>query len=323
MSRARIELSGLAPERLLAVLALFGLMQALTTARPYWRPRVAWHGPPWRPVLDAEADTLTESDVARAALDGLDAWKHAFAFDGFADLKHTAEEYRAWAGPLLDVQTTKPAAVAAALASDATTKRDGVRVQPTPLCAIFGQGHQHFLQRLAQNVDPTTSTEAEIADAVFRWRYEREGSKVGGRRILKGSLRLDPAEDRRYALAAGNPSAEAVRTVPGANRLAPLGLTLLPVVPDGRRLVATGESRRGSTVRMVWPVWDPWLDLDAVSDLLDLPELVAESPSTTDLRPRGVAEVFRCERLHVGKYMSFSPARPLWGVHGLVESSAT
>jgi hypothetical protein len=316
MSRARIELSGLGPERLLAVLALFGLMQAVTAARPDWRPRVAWNGPPWRPVLDAEAESLSESDVARAALDGLQAWKDAFAFDGFADIKHTADEYRAWATPLIETQTAKSTAVAASLASDAATKRGGERVQPTPLCAIFGQGHQHFLQRLSQNVDPATSTEAEIADALFRWRYEREGSKAGGRQILKGSLRLDPAEDRRYALAAGNPSAEAVLTVPGANRLAPLGLTLLPVVPNGRRLVATGESRRGSTVHLVWPVWDAWLDLDAISDLLDLPELVAESPSAADLVPRGVAEVFRCERLHVGKYMSFSPAHPLWGVRG-------
>jgi hypothetical protein len=74
---------------------------------------------------------------------------------------------------------------------------------------------------------------------------------------------------------------------------------------------------------MVWPVWDGWLDLDAVSDLLDLPELVAEPPRVADeprvaeLAPRGVAEVFRCARLHVGKYMSFSPARPLWGVRGV------
>jgi hypothetical protein len=323
MSRAEIELSGLGPERLLAVLALFGLMQALTTARPDWRPRVAWQGPPWRPVLDAETDALSEGDVARAALDGLDAWKDAFRFGRFADIKHTAEEYRAWAGPLLRADTAEPAAVAAALASDAMTKRGGTRVQPTPLCAIFGQGHQHFLQRLSQNVDPATSTETEIADAVFHWRYEREGGKARGRYVVKGSLRLDPAEDRRYALAAGDPSAEAVRTVPGANRLAPLGLTLLPVVPDGRRLVATGESRRGPTVRMVWPIWDAWLDLDALCDLLDLPELIAERPPTAELAPRGVAEVYRCERLNVGKFMSFSPARPLWGVRGVGQTGGT
>jgi hypothetical protein len=315
MSRAQIELSGLAPERLLAMLALFGLLRAVTTARPAWAPRIAWRGPPWRPVLDAETDALDETAVARACLDGLDAWKDAFDFGPFADIKHTPEQFRDWAGPLL---TRAPgAAVAAALASDGVAKPNADRVQPTPLCAIFGQGHQHFLQRLAQNVDPSTSRPQEIADAVFRWRYQREGTREGGRLILKGSLRLDPAEDSRYALKFGNPSHEAVRTVPGANRLAPLGLTLLPAVPTGGRLRATTESRRGGTVRMVWPVWDGWLDLDAVSDLLDLPELVADAPRVAQLAPRGVAEVFRCARLHVGKYMSFSPARPLWGVRGV------
>ena len=314
MTRARIELRGLAPERLLAVLALLGLLRAVTTARPAWRPRIAWRGPPWRPVLDAATDALDETAVARAALDGMDAWQPAFDFGGFADIKHTREQFRRWAEPRLTA--TQEAAVAAAVASDAVLKRGADRVQPTPVCAVFGQGHQHFLDRLAGNVTATTSSPEEIADAVFRWRYQGEGTCAGGRIVLKGSLRLDPAEDRRYALSAGDPSAEPVRTVPGANRLAPLGLTLLPVVPTARGLRASGETRARGRVRLVWPVWDGWLDLEAVGDLLDLPELVADPPPIAEIAPRGVAEVYRCERLHVGKYMSFSPARPLWGVRG-------
>lgn len=315
MTRQTIRLSGLAPERLLAVLALYGTMRALETARPEWAPTVAWEGPPWRPVLSAATpETLTEDLVAEAALAGIADWAPAFDFDGHADIKHTPEAFKAWAKD----RTGNAAAVAAALASDAVTKRNNAaQVQPTPLCAIFGQGHQHFLSRLESNLDTGTADPTEIADALFRWRYEREGTKRRGQRIVKGSLRLDPQEDRRYALAAGDPSAEAVTTIPGANRLAPLGLTLMPVVPRNNRLAATATQRpRRGPVHILWPVWAGFLDVAALSDLLDLPGLIADPPDPAQLRPYGVQEVYRCTRRNVGKFMSFSPATAQFGLSG-------
>lgn len=307
-----IALTGLRPDRLVAVLALMGLMRALETARPAWTPRVAWRGRPWRPVLHADADPLDETAVAEAALDGLHAWAPAFDFDGHRDLNHHPDAFRAWAASRLD--DPGAAAVASALASDGVSKRtDAGTVEPTPFCAMFGQGHQHFLLRLGGNVDARETPSEEIADALFRWRYEPEGALRGKRRIPKTSMRWDPAEERRYALGAQDPSDLAVRTVPGANRLAALGLTLLPVVPGAARLEATGVRRREGRVEITWPVWTGALGVGALTPLLDHPKLQDDQPARAELEPLGVGEVYRCTRAHVGKFMSFTPAAPLWG----------
>ncbi len=313
MSTTSLPLTGLRADRLLAVLALFGLMRTLATARPDWQPRVAWQGPPWHPVLTADTD-LDEGTVAHAAVEGLTAWAPAFDFDGARDINHTPKDFRKWA----EGREGAAATVAAALASDAATNRDGTRVTPTALCALFGQGHQHFLERLADGVAGAAArpdAANEIDDALMRWRYEPEGVKRarGQPPVAKGSFRWDPAEDRRYALQAEDPSSETGYTVPGANRLAALGLTLLPVVPGQTRLQTTATLVGADGTQAIrWPVWTAPLDLAALRALLDHPNLVAENGDPDALRPLGVAAVYGARRLQVDRYVNFAPAEPVW-----------
>lgn len=68
-------LDGLEPDNLLAFMALIGLLRALETARPGWRPRAFWdvENHPWRPVLTL-AEPQTQKTVAEAAAEGVKAF---------------------------------------------------------------------------------------------------------------------------------------------------------------------------------------------------------------------------------------------------------
>jgi hypothetical protein len=95
----------------------------------------------------------------------------------------------------------------------------------------------------------------------------------------------------------------------GANRLAIEALPVFPCVPVKGQLETTGfRGRRSSDTAFTWPLWDALLGIDAVRTLLALAELQENHPDRTQLRRRGIAEVFRCMRITVGKYRNFTPA---------------
>jgi hypothetical protein len=158
--------------------------------------------------------------------------------------------------------------------SDAAFKDDKVRA--TPFCAMFGQGHQNFLERLdrvTKGVPPkelqkvTTAEELNSTDkldaALFR-DWERTDRTQ--------SFRWDPVEDRRYALRFEDPSGDKGLTVHGANRLASLALPLLPAVPRRERgevrlyAVATHWYQGSLTIR--WPIWSQAASLRAIVMML-------------------------------------------------------
>jgi len=73
----------------------------------------------------------------------------------------------------------------------------------------------------------------------------------------------------------------------------------------GQRLATTGFN---VSKFWTWPIWEPWLSLDVTRTLLALEELQSEIPNRAALLARGVREVFRCERITVGKFRNFTPA---------------
>jgi hypothetical protein len=115
-----------------------------------------------------------------------------------------------------------------------------VLIDPTPLCLLFGQGHQHFLDRLSsvpRQIAPPQRGKGKkaidiseldcLAEALFgAWHYDDPTF----------SFRWDPAEDVRYALLPGDPTDAAYKagTQHGANRLAAVGLATLTLVPEMR-----------------------------------------------------------------------------------------
>ena len=144
--------------------------------------------------------------------------------------------------------------------SDAATKEDKnpetAPVDPTPLCLLFGQGHQHFLERLVKVPNEpappsrgrgkaaTTISAAEcLSEALFEPWHREETQPF----LLLGSA-------RRCTLCSHGWRSHYLfyksGTQHGANRLAAVGLATLTLVPGNASRAATalrnwGNIRRG------------------------------------------------------------------------------
>lgn len=309
-------LVGLEPGNLLAFLALAGLLRALEARVPDWRPRVHWDGGPLRPVLTL-AGTATRADIAREAALGCAMLAENHDFGDASDLTFD----RVQARTLLEQASGTPrrAELLDALFSDGALKDDG-RVVASPLCAMFGQGHQHFLTRLAEvprgvlpkglakkRNPPDLNAPQKLADALFApWERTDETD----------SFRWDPAEDRRYALRSGDPSTDPGRTVHGANRLAAIGLAALPGAAVKRRgrmrflTLGTTLDRKGG-IEVRWPIGRFPLSLASLRAVMAHPALAASPPDIDALSSFGIVEVRCSRRISVGKYFNFSPAEAL------------
>jgi hypothetical protein len=312
-------LAGLEPDNLLAFLALLGLLRALDTARPAWKARAHWDlgTHPLRPVLLIR-EPATEIEVAAAAAEGICSLAKAFDFSGRRDIDFTQEEAR----DLLRAASGKCAEVLASLMSDAVVNDKG-KVAPTPYCFIFGQGHQHFLERLAavpakREPPPRGTGRARksisevdcIAEALFSpWRRPDQTD----------GFRWDPMEDRRYALRADDPSGDPAGMQHGANRMAAVGLPAL----SGAAILHRSELRflargthygAGGSIAISWPIWSTPARLSAVRALLAHPALVRDEVDPSGLGGLGVAGIMRTQRISVGKYRNVTPAR--WRIPG-------
>jgi hypothetical protein len=304
-------LPGFQPENLLAFLGLIGLLRAVEAARPAWRTRVTWSGPPWQAAVRAST-SLNEEVLTDAVADGLRALAPSYQFGNKADVDWSAAEFREYAHPVLQEGRRERADLLSALASDGAARRDSGgqdgKLMATALCTMFGQGHQHFLGQLAHlsDIADASTIRDDITAALFKpWRYEER------KEALK--FRWDPVEDRRYAYRYSNPSGQVVTTVPGANVLGALGFPLFVVAPRGQDLgtLAFGRSDRERFV--TWPIWiGPW-SLASIRALLTHPEILSPAPKRSELVPYGVVELMRSIRIQTDKYFNFGPALPLWG----------
>lgn len=319
-------LDGLESDNLLAFLALLGLLRALEAAdqdRPEkdkLHPRAAWDStPPLRPRLFVARDAGRE-EILAAACGGLNALAPLYHFDGRKDLNYSSNECRA----VLEREALNSSRrsrartdTLASLMSDAAIKdKNDQPVDPTPLCLLFGQGHQHFLERLTvvpRQTAPTRfdghkaialSTEQCLNEALFEPWHRDDPTP---------SFRWDPEEDARYALMAGDPTDSAYKTGTqhGANRLAAIGLTALTLVPETRagrvrpNIMGGSSSRSGFT--FAWPIWRDPATLAAIRALLGHPDL----RTVGALASLGVEEVLVASRIRNGKFMNFARARPL------------
>ena len=315
-------LDGLEPDNLLAFLALLGLLRALETADSTLCPRAAWDidTPPLRPKL-VLARAVTPDEVTENAAEGIEAISACHDFGDRKDLNYSREECRA----LLDqearaarLDARERADLLAALMSDAAIKDDKKEpVDPTALCLLFGQGHQHFLDRLAsvprKRVPPPRgkgrkavgiSASECLGEALFQPWHRNDPTF---------SFRWDPEEDVRYALMAGDPTDTAYKpgTQHGANRLAAIGLGALTIVPAMRagrvRPSNIGGASGSAGFSFAWPIWREPATLLAIRALLAHPDL-REIDALAHL---GVDQVMVAQRISVLKFMNFSRARPL------------
>jgi hypothetical protein len=147
-------LNGLEPDNLLAFLALLGLLSSLEAddrkraEQEKSHPRAKWDLDrlPVRPVLVLAQEVSIEEVLVRAT-DGIEALATAHEFSARKDLNYTREECRellANAARSATREARQRVDLLAALTSDSAVKDDKEKaVDPTPLCLLFGQGHQH------------------------------------------------------------------------------------------------------------------------------------------------------------------------------------
>jgi hypothetical protein len=315
-------LLGLEPDNLLAFLALLGLLRALEKADDALKPRISWDldQTPTRPTLHLSR-SMTQDEIAGIAEEGLLSIASTHDFGGRNGADYSREECR-------EVLTREAKAARqdsrlsvdlhAAVMTDAVLRAGKDQVSPTPLCLMFGQGHQHFLQRLecvprgsASKKDESTGS-VTLSEALFHpWQ----------RKDKTFSFRWDPAEDVRYALMAGNPKNPRYKpgTQHGANRLAAIGVGVLSVSPglgDDRRsrCLIPGGDFSDHQFSFAWPIWTAPATLTAILAMLSHPRL--REPRA--LERFGVRHVMVARRISVGKYMNVSQARPQLSESGSV-----
>jgi hypothetical protein len=293
----------------------------LEASRPNWRPRARWdvEVQPLRPILVVRGQVLQEG-VCDAASEGTAALAAQHDFRGKVDLNHTCAEAR-------DTLTAARAAgghyaaLCASLFSDAATKEDRGQVEATPLCLLFGQGHQHFLARLTavpKLLAPPPRGRGKKAVTVTASACLREALFLPwARQDPTPGFRWDPAEDVRYALLADDPSGVKTTTQHGANRLAAIGLATLTAAPfqhNGKVRIAVPGGKYEHGFRFTWPIWRDPASLSTIRALLSHP-LLREPGALGYL---GVVEVREARRISVAKFMNFTVGRDPQGKPGAV-----
>jgi len=321
---AEHRLDGLEPDNPLAFLALLGLLRALEEVEAdlpeeeRWWPRAFWavDGGAWRPILRLKRQVDRSLLCARVET-GMKAFRDAYAFTGYATPNFPVEEYRAFVREAEHTDDRRRLDVLAAIATDQILdmKRSkkkskendekasaSDRVSSTPLCLMTGQGHQEFLPRLVTAVNFSIAIEEIEASLFTRWRRADKEGKV--------SFRWDPEEAARQALMAGDPTDKRYKqgSETGANRLAAIGLSVLPVFRDPTPGADTGTVPGGATVNgefaLYWPIWTEPASLAAIRALLLHPDLLHPGA----LGHLGVQAAYRSFVVQLGRFKSMG-----WG----------
>jgi hypothetical protein len=190
---------------------------------------------------------------------------------------------------------------------------DGVAHEST-LCAANGAGHQNLVVSMRDILALIDAHPEALLAAVERpWTLAFEPTPEDRKRFnlknRKPTLRLDPSDERLYALRADNPTSSdaSYRTELGAQGLAAAAFGGLPVLPR-RHPVTVGSDRVGLRTFFYWGLWSVPATYPSVRSLL-----VAGMRDPDDARARGVFTAFRAARVTGSKgKLSFAPTEPWW-----------
>lgn len=297
-----LELSGLDGSNPLAFLAALGAWR--TAADIHTDTRLSWtkRGGTWTPLLVGSASSpkmlvnilqhrLKESSIEAFTL----SKKMPFAAKLLRDSMITAVEHAQETG--IRRQVDFLSALGSEVIKDADDFVD-TAFRMVRAGDSAGQGLPAYAVAICEDSD----VEALHRTLFAQWDYA-DG---------KPSLRWDPADDRRYALRWKEPSGDPIRTMRGANRLAIEALPLFPTAPVGNKLETTGFRTGGSrNTFFSWPIWETPISIDVGRSLLALPELQLDAPPRDKLRPMGIVDVLRSQRLTIGKFRNFAPSQSI------------
>jgi hypothetical protein len=187
----------------------------------------------------------------------------------------------------------------------------GEKAFESTLCAANGASHQNLVQSMRDVL--ALVEEEHLQRALFEtWERsyripdeKRRELKLGSR---KPTLRLDPSDERLYALRLTDPTtADDFSTELGAQALAIAAFGLLPLVP-GKRPVTVSSTRSRQRVTFSWPLWSVPSTLSTARSLVwggvGRPE---------EQRVRGVFAAFSADRISGAKgKLSFAPSQGVW-----------
>jgi hypothetical protein len=190
----------------------------------------------------------------------------------------------------------------------------GEEIAESTLCAANGASHQELIRSI-RDVLSLVNTE-HISDAIFRsWTKSYEVTdelrKSLGLGTRKPTLRLDPADERLYALRATNPTqpTSEFKTELGAQALAIPAFELLPVCPRRYPIcISSRAARRENRVFFRWALWS------APATLAGVRSLLATGPNDQGgSRMRGAFAAFEAARVtgEKGK-LSIAPTAGIW-----------
>jgi len=291
---------------LLGFLAAMGLFKTLASVPELADCQMKWiaAGGSYQPVIRIPS-SINEQDIPERIHPALASLAGNYAITLYKDLKIESSSFRLLAeraaNDFLHQRATTPAEMVASFGSDAVCN-DGKMIEDTAFRTMSGAGHQHFLEFMKVLAKDTTLE--QLREAIFGpWRY-RDPSPI---------MRWDSEADRRYALRWDEPSKDPVRTVRGANLLAIAALTLFPTAPiSSREIATTGFKGRGSRgTFLTWPIWSGWLTLDCVRSVISRAELQNDKSSSSDFANLGILALFRSQRITLGKFRNFTPAKAL------------
>lgn len=305
-------LTGLDGSNPLGFLAALGTLRSIHERLP-GRAQLQWNEDDLRPVL-----VLSESMDRTKLCAELAGFVQEVARDVLGVARYDSEviavepqHFRkfALAEGLSSEHGRLAALFAAAFGSDAVVKRakDDSRIEPTRLSLANGNGHKNLLKdfRAMALALPAAAKRGKqapqgLADLPV---LMDEALFEGRRRTDKGlySFRWDPLEFRTAAHMAEDPSKLDLPTIPGANLLAVIGLTMLPSVPTKSGLATTAMFSRGRNECFGWPLWSCPLPLDVVFSLLTVGKGSIDDPPREWSAARGVFARFAVQRLSPDK----------------------
>lgn len=190
---------------------------------------------------------------------------------------------------------------------------DGVAHEST-LCAANGAGHQNLVLSMRDVLSLLEAHPDALRAAIERpWTLAFEPTREDRKKLdlknRKPTLRLDPSDERLYALRADDPTSSdaTYRTELGAQALAAAAFGGLPVVPR-RHPVTVGSERVGLRTYFYWGLWSVPATYPAVRSLL-----ATGMRDPQDARSRGIFTAFRVARVTGPKgKLSFAPTEPWW-----------
>lgn len=187
----------------------------------------------------------------------------------------------------------------------------------TTLCAANGASHQNLVQSMRDVLSllSVVGVDALRASLFVPWTKSFEVTPELRRELDLGSrkptLRLDPADERLYALRLTNPTtANDFRTELGGQALAIPAFPLLPVVPRAapERPVTVASRRASRRTFFSWPLWSLPCGLPTARSLI----WAGTSPEK-GLVERGVFGAYQVARTSGDKgKLSFGPSEGLW-----------